>query len=60
MAKFAIDIPPALEAWANSQVENGVFEDVSDYVRHLIRRDQEKAQPASRFIAPQNTSLSRA
>ncbi len=40
---ISLDLPPALAKWTASQVSAGNFSDESDYVRHLIRRDGERA-----------------
>jgi len=43
MATMNISLPDALKEWAESRVAQGRFSTVSDYVRDLIRREQEKA-----------------
>lgn len=43
MATMNISLPDALKEWAESRVAQGRFSTVSDYVRDLIRHEQEKA-----------------
>ena len=44
MTQFSIDMPPALERWVESRIAEGRFVDAADYVRDLVRRDQERAE----------------
>lgn len=44
MATMNISLPEQMKAWAESQAENGKYSNTSDYVRDLIRRDQERAE----------------
>jgi antitoxin ParD1/3/4 len=41
MATMNIVLPDLLRAWVDAQVESGHFVDASDYVRELIRRDED-------------------
>jgi len=41
MANLNISMPPALEQWVDSRLAEGRYADAADYVRDLIRRDQE-------------------
>jgi antitoxin ParD1/3/4 len=50
MADMVLEIPHALEAWAKSRVAEGRFEDVGDYVRDLIRRDEARAAQVSQIV----------
>ncbi len=43
MATMNISLPDAMKAWAETQAETGRYSNTSDYVRDLIRRDQERA-----------------
>lgn len=43
MATMNISLPDALKAWAEGRAETGRYSNTSDYVRDLIRRDQERA-----------------
>ncbi|MDD5274146.1 MAG: hypothetical protein PHU14_15695 [Methylovulum sp.] len=37
-----ISIPDPMKNWVQSQVETGVYANSSDYMRDLIRKDQER------------------
>ena len=40
MASMNISIPDSMREWVRSRIEGGEYASVSDYVRDLIRRDQ--------------------
>lgn len=44
MATMNISLPEQMKSWAESQAEGGKYSNTSDYVRDLIRRDQERAE----------------
>ncbi len=44
MAQMNISIPEALKSWAEARVAEGRYSSTSDYVRDLVRRDQEYAE----------------
>lgn len=39
-----ISLPDQMKAWAERQAEDGRYANVSDYMRDLIRRDQDRRQ----------------
>ena len=41
MSELTISIPPALEEWVAARVSEGRYADASDYLRDLVRRDQD-------------------
>ena len=43
MATMNVTLPDAMKAWAEAQAETGRYGNTSDYVRDLIRRDQDRA-----------------
>ena len=43
MATMHIVLPDALQHWVEDQADAGRYETASDYVRDLIRRDQERS-----------------
>lgn len=49
MAQMNISIPDTLKGWAESRVAEGRYSSTSDYVRDLVRRDQE-AEEAKRTL----------
>lgn len=42
MATMNISLPEAMKDWIAAQIESGKYASSSDYVRDLIRRDQER------------------
>jgi len=43
MAQMNISVPEGLKIWAEQRVAQGRYSSASDYVRDLIRRDQDSA-----------------
>ncbi|HKP79675.1 MAG TPA: type II toxin-antitoxin system ParD family antitoxin [Phenylobacterium sp.] len=43
MATMNVSLPNAMKDWVESQTRTGRYGNASDYVRDLIRRDQERA-----------------
>jgi len=42
MATMNISLPDQMKEWVEAQAETGRYSNASDYVRDLIRRDQER------------------
>ena len=42
MATMNVSLPDQMKAWVESQTDEGRYSNASDYVRDLIRRDQER------------------
>jgi len=40
MASMNVSVPESMREWVQSRIESGEYASVSDYVRDLIRRDQ--------------------
>lgn len=51
MAQMNVSIPPALKGWAEARVAEGRYSSTSDYIRDLVRRDQEAAEAKQRLQA---------
>lgn len=51
MGSMNISVPDRLREWVQSRIESGQYASVSDYVRDLIRRDQEKADERAALVA---------
>ena len=51
MAQMNVSIPDALKGWAEARVAEGRYSSTSDYVRDLVRRDQESEEARRRLIA---------
>jgi len=43
MATMNVSLPDAMKAWVEERSRSGRFSNASDYVRDLIRRDQDRA-----------------
>ena len=42
MATMNVSLPDPMKDWVESRTRDGRFGNASDYVRHLIRKDQER------------------
>ncbi|OEY65168.1 type II toxin-antitoxin system ParD family antitoxin [Marinobacter sp. X15-166B] len=51
MATMNVSLPDAMKQWAEEQTRTGRYSNVSDYVRDLIRKDQDKAEKIARMQA---------
>ena len=47
MASMNISLPEQMREWVQAQIEAGKYASSSDYVRDLIRQDQERRDKAS-------------
>lgn len=43
MATMNISLPDVMKHWVEAQAQTGRYSNASDYIRDLIRRDQERA-----------------
>ncbi|WP_428374897.1 type II toxin-antitoxin system ParD family antitoxin [Lichenicoccus sp.] len=43
MATMNVSLPEPMKDWVEAQAQTGRYSNASDYVRDLIRRDQERA-----------------
>lgn len=44
MATMNVSLPDPMKDWVETQTADGTYANASDYVRHLIRQDQERKQ----------------
>lgn len=44
MATMNISLPDPMRNWVESQLETGLYANNSDYIRDLIRRDQQRVE----------------
>lgn len=44
MATMNVSLPDPMKDWVESQAKSGRYSNASDYVRDLIRRDQDRAR----------------
>lgn len=51
MATMNISLPDPMKHWVEGQAETGRYSNASDYVRDLIRRDQERAMKIAHMQA---------
>ncbi|MBO9518492.1 MAG: type II toxin-antitoxin system ParD family antitoxin [Porphyrobacter sp.] len=51
MAQMNISIPDKLKNWAEARVAEGRYSSTSDYVRDLVRRDQDAEEARQRLQA---------
>ena len=49
MAQMNVSVPDGLKAWAEARVAEGRYSSTSDYIRDLMRRDQERAEKIAYF-----------
>jgi antitoxin ParD1/3/4 len=50
MATMNVSLPDPLKEWVEDRVKTGRYANASDYVRDLIRRDQEKRDALVRAL----------
>ena len=50
MAQLNVSIPPVLKSWIDHRVAEGRFSSPSDYVRDLVRRDQDGAEGETEWL----------
>ncbi|MEC7763296.1 MAG: type II toxin-antitoxin system ParD family antitoxin [Pseudomonadota bacterium] len=43
MATMNVSLPDQMKEWVEDQLKDGRYGNTSDYVRHLIRKDQDRA-----------------
>lgn len=51
MATMNVSLPDPMKHWVEAQARTGRYSNASDYVRDLIRRDQERAEQHARLQA---------
>jgi antitoxin ParD1/3/4 len=51
MATMNISLPGAMKAWVEAQSESGKYSNSSDYIRDLIRKEQDRAEKIARMQA---------
>ena len=51
MATLNLSLPDAMKAWVEAQTKGGQYNNASEYVRDLIRRDQKERQQLERLQA---------
>jgi antitoxin ParD1/3/4 len=51
MATMNVSLPERMKKWVEERVASGPFANASDYVRDLVRRDEERTRKIARFQA---------
>lgn len=51
MVTMNVSLPGPLKEWVEAQAKTGRYSNTSDYVRELIRRDQERSAKIARLQA---------
>lgn len=49
MATMNVSLPDAMKAWVEERSRTGRYSNASDYVRDLIRHDQDRAEKIARM-----------
>jgi len=49
MASMNVSLPDAMKAWVERQVQSGQYANASDYIRDLIRTDQQRTTRLAEF-----------
>jgi antitoxin ParD1/3/4 len=44
MATLNVSLPEAMRSWIDAQVDSGTYANASDYIRDLIRHDQQERE----------------
>lgn len=57
MATMNVSLPGPMKSWVEAQAETGRYSNASDYVRDLIRRDQDRAGKIAHMQAHVNEGL---
>lgn len=57
MATMNVSLPELMKDWVEAQIESGKYASSSDYVRDLIRKDQESREKIEALQAAINQGL---
>jgi antitoxin ParD1/3/4 len=59
MASMNVSVPDPMRDWVQSRIDSGRYASASDYVRDLIRRDQESTLDREQRLAVLDASIAR-
>lgn len=59
MASMNISLPDAMRDYVQARIDSGKYASVSDYVRDLIRRDQNRTEEETRWLRELDASIER-
>ena len=57
MATMNVSLPEPMRDWVKTQTDTGLYSNSSDYVRDLIRRDQQRVEKIKALQAAIDTGL---
>lgn len=57
MATMNVSLPDQMKDWVEARLKDAAFANTSDYVRHLIRLDQERQQAIAELQAEVDKGL---
>ena len=57
MATMNVSLPDSMKAWVDQRSRSGRYSNASDYVRDLIRRDQERSAKLAQIQAMVDEAL---
>ena len=57
MASMNVSVPDPMRDWVQSRIDGGQYASVSDYVRDLIRRDQQATVERERMLSALDKSV---
>lgn len=57
MATMNVSLPDQMKDWVETRLQDASFSNTSDYVRHLIRLDQERQQAIAELQAEMDKGL---
>ena len=50
MSDLTVILPPALQSWVDARLAEGRYADAADYLRDLVRRDQDQAEEDTAWV----------
>ena len=50
MSQLNVSVPPTLKSWIDHRVSEGRYSSASDYIRDLVRRDQDAAREETEWL----------
>ncbi len=59
MASMNVSVPDPMRDWVQSRIDSGRYASVSDYVRDLIRKDQNATADAEQHLATLDAAIKR-
>ena len=57
MATMNVSLPTPMKDWVETRTQDGTYSNASDYVRHLIRQDQDRVAAIAELQGAIDTGL---